>query len=331
MLNNTRSNSRLYILALVLCAISSGNKGCTLPSALQEYRSLIPNVSDIYIAAGQGGKSTVAIEAYKKIQSPFFVIAANNSMAVATIIFSQGVDADAIIQLASDRLARYGALTLYGFGSGASAELLNGNRTQNSYNLYLKPIALGTVGIIGMTIVCSAIPVPLMASSAYSVFQGMTMTSGMKLATNMLDQGVNAEPVKEALRTLRKPETALFNNAVIIAGTLGVMAMTPLLITYAGAVATTALATQITTTMALSAALDITAELSNAAIYSHSAATGSMLSTEVVKPLPERIQSGWQNMKNFFSSFMGETGSFINMLYGGPSESMLDIYGGNDY
>ncbi len=331
MFRNARHNLRLCILALTLCTIGSNNGGCIIASALQEYRGFVPDVSTIYTAAQQGGKEAFAIQAYKKIQNPFFVIAANNSMAIATIIFNQGVDADAIIQLASDRLANYGALTLYGFGSGIGSELLNNGTASTSFNLYLKPITLGTAGIIGMTIVCSAIPAPFIASSAYSVFQGMTMTSGIKLAKNMLNRGVNAEPVKEALRTLRKPETALFNNAVIIAGTLGIMAMTPLLITYAGAVATTALATQITATMALTAALDITTELSNAAIYSHSAATGSKVSTSVVKPLPERIKSGWQNMTSFFSSFMGDAGSFISSLYGGPSENMIDIYGGSGY
>lgn len=331
MRSNTRHTTKLYACALALCLVSTNLIGClaVAQSALEPYTGVLPNISDIYMAAEKGSKGAVAIEAYKRIQNPFFVIAANNSMAVATIIFSQGANADAIMQLASERLARYGALTLYGFGSGASAELLNGDLEQTAFNLYLKPITLGTLGIIGMTIVSSAIPVPLVAASAHSVFQGMTMTSGIKLATNMLNQGVNAEPVKEAIRTLRQPETALFNNAIVIAGTLGVMAVTPLLITYAGAIASTALATQITATMALSAALDITAELSNAAIYSYSAATGSAVSTDVVRPLPERIQNSWQSMTNFFSSFMGEAGSFINSLYGGPSENIIDIYGGN--
>jgi hypothetical protein len=286
----------------------------------------IPSITQLYTVAEQGGKELAAAEAYKKIQDPFFVIAANNSMAIATIFFAQGADSNAILQLASDRLARYGALTLYGFGSGLTKPLLTDG---TSYSLYLKPITLGSIGIIGMTVVCSAIPLPFVASSAYSVFQGMTMTSGITLAKNMLQKGVNTQPVKEALTLLRKPETALFNNAVIIAGTVGIMAATPLLLTYAGAVATTALATQITATMALSAALDITEELSKAAVYTHAVCTGTQVATTATsKPLSAHVREGWQNMKSFFTTFMGQAGSFIEELYDGPSTRMLEMYGG---
>jgi hypothetical protein len=291
------------LMLITACAPTSSLSATeAAPSSIQKLSSL-PDITTLYTIlthqAGSQAKFLLAKEAYQAVRKPFFFVVAHNGMALATVLFSPETDAQKILQFTGERLMDYGAQTLYAYASGATDTMLS-LIPKTTFDLYIKPITLGSIGIIGMTIACSAIPSPFIASTAYSGFQGMTVSGGLNLAKNALSKGLESKAVKKAMRIVKKPESTLFKNAFIITGALGLIALTPLLLPYAGAylesISTNAVTTYITGTMALSAALDALAELSKASTYItyYQAGQSSI----------ESLKQNWQQIQNAVSTFI---------------------------
>ena len=274
--------------------------------------NMLPSVDQIQTSlnmlATDQAKFALAQQLYGSTKRPLFLVLAVEAGAIAMLFFSpeQASMGKKLLTYAENNIAQIGSLGLYGLGQGLAKPLLEATE-QDAYNLYVKPIMMAGIGLVGMSVACTVSPDALLARGATSIFEGMTMRGAQQLALNAINKGYSTRPAQKVLAAMHSPEGQFINNGLIIMGTLGLIAAAPLLLTYAGTAVAAIAGTQATAAIAASSILSALEHLEQPLVLETAQAKGEEIMINVKKQtisFGQKVQSAWKQATGFFASLL---------------------------